>query len=254
MKPMKAVTNSSALRRYGMKCLVGANVVCTLLTWPVAAVQKSDDSVSADLNKVLNLMRTHDEWQNRHLVEYRVRRMFYAENPRFNQESTLEVKTRFQRPDTFESEVVRSEGSQLIRERVFDKILDAEKEAGAKQNKREVGITPANYNFIPIGTQDCSGRTCYHLRITPKQKNKYSLNGEIWVDADDGAIVRMQGSPAVRPSFWTLSTEIERRYERIEGVWLCVGTDSTSNLFIAGRSTLKINYDYVEVQTEDNLE
>ena len=253
-RAIEAPMKSKATCGYRMKRFVAANVVITLLSTSVAAIQRSADSAKADLTKVLNLMRVHDDWQNRHLVEYQVRRRFYAENPRFKQESTLEVKTRFRRPGIFESEVVRSEGSQMIRERVFDKILDAEKEASSKEIKREVSITPANYDFVPIGRQDCGGRACYNIRITPKQKNKYSLNGQIWVDAEDGAIVRMQGSPAVRPSFWTLSTEIERRYERIDGVWLCVDTESTSNIFVAGRSTLKINYDYIEVHTEDNLE
>jgi hypothetical protein len=215
---------------------------------PAPAIQIKSNSDPSELNKILDSMKTHDEWQDRHLVEFQAHRKFYAANPRFKQESTLEVKTVFRQPGTLESEVVRSEGSQLIRTRVFDKILEAEKEAN--QTKREVGITPANYNFTLLGTRDCDGRPCYNLRITPKHKSKYSINGEIWVDVEDGAIIRLEGSPAQRPSFWTLSTEIERRYRRIDGVWLCVEMSSTSDIFIAGRSTLKIDYDYSVVQTE----
>jgi hypothetical protein len=220
----------------------------------MAGVQSSDNSVPGDLDKVLNLMRAHEEWQTRHLIEYQVHRKFYAENARFRQESILEVNTRFRSPSTFESEIVRSEGSQLIRERVFDKILEAEKEAGLKATRGEVAINPANYRFSLLARQDCGGRSCYALQITPKHKNKYSLNGRIWVDAEDGAIVRLQGEPAIRPSFWTLATEVERRYERISGVWLCVDMESASNIFVAGRSTLKINYDYVKIEMEDNPE
>jgi hypothetical protein len=88
--------------------------------------------------------------------------------------------------------------------------------------------------------------------ITPRQKSKYAIDGNIWVDEADGAIVRIHGSPAKRPSFWTRSAEIERRYRRIEGVWLCIAMESTSTLLIAGRSTLKIDYDYLSVQTESS--
>jgi hypothetical protein len=228
-----------------------AAVILGFPLMPVASTQTPENG-PGDLDKVLNLMRVHDEWQNHHLVEYQMQRKFYAENSRFGQESTLEVKTRFRRPATFESEVVRSEGSKLIRERVFDKILEAEQDANSKKGTREVGITPANYKFVLIGKEDCDGRACYNLRITPIHKSKYALNGQIWVDAEDGAIVRMQGSPAVRPSLWTLSTEIERRYKRIDGVWLCSDMESTSNILIAGRSTLRVNYNYLQVET-DNL-
>ena len=59
-------------------------------------------------------------------------------------------------------------------------------------------------------------------------------------------MVRLQGSPAQRPSFWTLRT-IERRYRRIDGIWLCEAMESTSDIVIAGRSTLKVDYDYSDV-------
>jgi hypothetical protein len=226
-----------------------AVIIFGLLSIPGSALQSRQNSDAAVLNRILERMNAHEEWQKRHLVEYQVHRKFYAANPRFKQESVLEVKTVFRQPGTLESEVVRSEGSQLIRTRVFDKILEAEKEAN--KTKQEVSITPENYNFTLIGNQDCAGRPCYNLQITPKHKNKYSINGQIWIDAEDGALVRLQGSPAQRPSFWTLNTQVERRYERIEGVWLCVDMESTSDILIAGRSTLKVDYDYSIVQTKE---
>jgi hypothetical protein len=194
-------------------------------------------------------MHAHDEWQNQRLLEYQVHRRFYAANPRFKQESVLEATTVFRQPSTYETEVDRTEGSDLIRKKVFDEILAAEKEANTKKVKQETTITPFNYNFALIGKEECGDRPCYNLRITPKQKNKYSLEGQIWVDAEDGAIVRMQGSPAKRPSFWTLSTQIERRYKRMDGIWLCDAMESTSNIFVAGKSTLKVDYNYLRVQT-----
>jgi len=84
-------------------------------------------------------------------------------------------------------------------------------------------------------------------------KRKYLIQGQIWIDAEDWSIVRIQGSLAKRPSFWTLSTEINRRYKRIGGIWLCDGMESTSNILVAGRSTLKIDYNYVSVRTEGSV-
>jgi hypothetical protein len=224
-----------------------------LLIWvstvmPATTRQNDRDSASTELNEILDRMRFHEEWQAAHLIEYQMHRRFYAENARFKQESMLEAKTLFRQPSTFETEVVRTEGSDLIREKVFDKILEAEKEANSQKVKKEVTIAPANYKFALINKQDCNGRPCYNLRISPKQKSKYSIEGQIWVDAEDGAIVRLQGSPAKKPSFWTLSTQIERRYRRIDGIWLCEAMESTSNIFIAGKSSLKVDYNYLRVQ------
>src|SRR5437762_6607442 len=78
------------------------------------------------LDEILNRMKDYDEWQERYLVEYRAQRKFRAENLRFKEDATLEVMTTFRRPDTLESQVLRAEGSKLIRERVFNKILRSE--------------------------------------------------------------------------------------------------------------------------------
>src|SRR6266496_2004118 len=78
-----------------------------------------------NIDEILDRMKAHDEWQRRYLVEYRAHRKFSATNPRFKEDATLEVRTTFHRPDTLESQVIRAEGSKLIRERVFDKILEA---------------------------------------------------------------------------------------------------------------------------------
>jgi len=242
-------------RRYN-EWMLRLTFVCifALLAQQVVAAQNNSSAAAPNLNDILERIAAHDAWQNGTLIEYQVRRTFHAANPRFNMESMLEVRTRFRRPRTFESEVLRSEGSELIREHVFAKILDAEKEVNTSNNKKEVDITQANYNFKLAGTEECGGRVCYRLGITPKQKTKYAIAGQIWVDGEDGAIVRIQGSPAKRPSFWTLSTEIERRYTKVHGVWLCEAMESKSNIFIGGPSTLKIDYNYAGVETERRSE
>jgi hypothetical protein len=61
----------------------------------------------------------------------------------------------------------------------------------------------------------------------------------------------MHGVPARRPSIWTLKTEIDRRYMRIDGIWLPQRLDSSSDIMIAGHSTLSIEYTYNSVQTEN---
>jgi|ERR1051326_35413 hypothetical protein len=88
-------------------------------------------------------------------------RNFHAGNLKFEEDATLEVRTTFRRPDTIESQVLRAEGSRLIRERVFDNILKAENETHSKLAKQQVDIVPANYSFSYIGQCLCHDRKCY---------------------------------------------------------------------------------------------
>ena len=53
------------------------------------------------------------------------------------------------------------------------------------------------------GREDCGGRECYRLGIVPKRQEKYLIDGQIWIDAEDWGIVRIQGSPAKRPAIWS---------------------------------------------------
>jgi hypothetical protein len=55
--------------------------------------------------------------------------------------------------------VLRAEGSKIIRDRVFNKILEAGNETNAtKLTKQQIDIVPANYSFSYLGWEDCDGR------------------------------------------------------------------------------------------------
>jgi hypothetical protein len=203
-----------------------------------------------NVDEILDRMKAHDEWQRQYLIQYRAQRKFSATNPRFKKDATLEVRTTFRRPDTHESQVLRAEGSGMIRERVFDKILEAENETKSTVTKRQIDIGPANYSFKYLGREDCDGRGCYRLGITAKRKEKYLIEGQIWVDAEDWGIVRIQGSPTKRPSFWTRKTVIDRRYKRMDGMWLNDRLESISDVLVAGRSSLTIQYSYESIETD----
>ena len=201
------------------------------------------------LSQILDGMATHNEWQRNTLDEYEAQRLFSASNKRFNVHAKLNVTTIFQRPHSIESLVTAHEGSACIRKRVFHKILKAESETTGREAKQQIDITPANYVFTLMGEEVCENRKCFRLRISPRRKGKYSLDGEVWVDAEDYAIVRIKGSPSKRPSFWTRRTEIDRRYKRFGGIWLPYRFESASRILIFGRSTLSIVYSYNSLRT-----
>ena len=203
------------------------------------------------MEQILDRMSSRTDWQNRKLAEVQVDRKFYAANARFRTDSTMVVHTIYRPPDEMQSTVVSQQGSNLIRTRVFDKILEAENETRSKKAKQQVDIIPDNYWFALAtpGIEECDGRGCLHLKISPKRRDKYSLLGDIWVDAEDYSIVRIHGTPAKRPSLWTLHTEIDRRYKKIAGMWLPDRLESSSNVMIAGPSKLSIEYSYKDVET-----
>jgi hypothetical protein len=203
---------------------------------------RCDIGTPVDETRILESMTERGLELARAFNGYRAVRTFQAENKRFNKKAVMVVETTVQKGHYSASRLISFEGSELIRNRVFEKILEAE--ADAEKQGREVDLTTANYRFRFEGVEAWKGRDNYIFSVTPLKKNKYAVIGRIWLDCDDFQIARIQGSPSKRPSFWTLSVRIEKEYQKQEGRWLPFRTFSESSVLFAGKSTLAIDYAY----------
>jgi len=203
------------------------------------------DELRPSLNDILSRMTAQRQWQDNALREYHARRRFHASNDRFNMDSTMDVLTVFQWPHSLQSTILKHEGSDFIRDHVFEKILEAETDLAEND---QADIIPKNYDFTIVDKEDCLGRPCWRLNIKPKRKDKFLIDGDIWVDAADYAVSRVHGSPSKRVSIWVSKVEIDRRLCRIDGVWLTDRIESSSNIRLAGNVGLEIEYIYENVK------
>ena len=73
------------------------------------------------------------------------------------------------------------------------------------------------------------------------------MDGSIFVNPDDGDLVRIEGRLSKTPSFWTRRVEVVRHYQRINGVRVPVAIESVAQVLIAGRSTFSMSYEYETV-------
>ena len=95
--------------------------------------------------------------------------------------------------------ITRTRGN-FIGERIVRELLDAETESAKVLHGREIGRP--NYDFVFLRQENFGLAPEYVLRIVPKRKDKFSLRGQIWVDATTFRIRRIEGVPAKNPSFW----------------------------------------------------
>jgi hypothetical protein len=56
--------------------------------------------------------------------------------------------------------------------------------------------------------------------VKPKAPTKYHFVGRIWVDAEDFAVARIEGTPAVKPSIWISKTAFVHTYKKVVSFWL----------------------------------
>jgi outer membrane lipoprotein-sorting protein len=154
----------------------------------------------------------------------------------------MTVRITYRSPDKKEFTVVSERGSGTIRDRVFKRLLEAEVESMQPQNQQRIEITDENYAFRLLKSPQTGANDMYVLQATPRHKNKFLFRGRIWVDANDFAVIRVEGEPAVNPSWWTPKTDFVRVYQRVGTFWLPESNESITKVRMFGTAVLTITY------------
>jgi hypothetical protein len=187
---------------------------------------------------LVDMFLAHDERQP--LRQYRALRRIRARNERFNREAHVDVATTFDVDSGFNYEILKEEGSTIIRDRAVRPLLEREARAWSDGTAQRSMLTRLNYDFAAV---DEPGR----LLIRPRRKDVLLVEGEILVSPSDGDLLRIDGRLAKSPSFWTRRVDVVREYRRIAGVRVPVGVWSRAWVRIAGVSTLEMLYEYEEI-------
>jgi len=159
-----------------------------------------------------------------------------------HKKADMVVRTDYQAPNKKEFTIVSESGSGTVRDRVFKKLLEAEQESMRDENQQRSAITPENYTFQLTDHQKSATDEFYVLDAQPRSKNKFLFRGHIWVNAKDFAITRVEGEPAVNPSWWTVKTDFKRSYQKIGDFWLPQANESETKVRIFGTAVLTIEY------------
>jgi hypothetical protein len=179
----------------------------------------------------------------------RVYRLEYRGFPS-SRSAEITVDVRYRSPATKEFSIRSESGSHFLVEKVFQRMLQSEKEALLDDNQTRVALNNDNYRFILAGQESLPSGLTYILMVEPRTSNKLLYRGRIWVDAEDFAVVRIEASPAKNPSFWTKETKIEQAYAKVGNFWLPVSNRSTSAIRLGGHAYFTIDYRDYKITAE----
>jgi outer membrane lipoprotein-sorting protein len=197
--------------------------------------------LSAD--EVMDRVAEMNDQRSHSLVEYSGLRTYHLECHCLSHKSAnMVVRIDYHAPVRKDFTVVSESGSGTIRERVFKQLLKAEQESMLLENQQRSALTRENYSFELLEYQASSTNEVYVLKAQPMKSNKFLFRGRIWVDARDFAVTRIEGEPAVNPSWWTERTDFTRTYEKIGDYWLPESNESHSKVRMFGTAVLTIEY------------
>jgi len=205
------------------------------------------------VDQVVDHLVANNAKRSQNLLHSEATRVYHLDYRGFpsNREAEMTVDASYDSPANKEFKIVSQSGSRIILDRVFSKLLEAEKESIRPEIASQTQLSRENYEFQLTG-YDASTRQ-YQLQVTPKHKSKYVYQGKVWVDATDFAVTRIEAEPALNPSFWTKKSEVHHEYEKIQNSWVPARNESISYIRLGGRATLTIEYkDYrlTEAQTD----
>ncbi len=176
------------------------------------------------------------------LRSYVAIRRLESVNDRHNKEAWLVARTELREDGSFHYEVLDEGGSEFIRNKVLHEALEKEQDVHADGRAHRAGLTRDNYAFSAPTTTD----GLVHVGLAPRRKADMLVKGTL-VASPDGEILRVEGDLVKRPSFWTRSVHIVRQYGRIAGEHVPVQLDTTAQVRFAGVSTLRVTYEYLEI-------
>ena len=195
------------------------------------------------VEQITERMVARDQERAESLRSYVGMRRYRVENHRFGKKAEMVVTVRYAYPGVKEFEVVAESGSAAVRKLALRRMIDTERDASREEKlRRETRITPANYDFQLSGSEIVEGRLCFVLRATPKTRNPLLFRGTVWVDGEDFAIVRIEGSPAKSPSFWTRRIHFTHQYRKFGPYWLPVSNHSRTDVLVFGTTETSVEY------------
>lgn len=174
-------------------------------------------------------------------VANQARRRLEASSAKLKESAWMEALTHYDPAKGFTYTIIAHGGSDRIRKRVLEAVLEAEQENSARGQWRKGNLSRANYEFSFGGH---AGDGMLKMQLTPKRKDSRLVLGSALVTAPSGNLVRVEGRLSKSPSFWVRWVKVSRSYSPIGGAMMPVAIESTADVRIAGMSTFSMTYDY----------
>jgi hypothetical protein len=159
----------------------------------------------------------------------------------------MTVKTTY-RKDAGKSYVIVSQsGSELLLKEVLGRILDNERVMTQPANRAPAVLTTANYSMTVKGDETVNGRACRVVAIVPKKSSPYLFRGTIWVDTQDGSIVKLDGVASKAASMLAGATQVSRQYTNVNGLPMATHAEALAGSWLLGQTTIDIDYSGYEM-------
>jgi hypothetical protein len=207
------------------------------LTAPLAPLRRGVTEV-----EIFDELLAHNALRTATLLDYSALRTYQVIDLRGKVHAEEVGRMEYQAPDKKSFVVTSEKGSGLIRHLALKPLIESEIETTAGKEHHDSAIAPANYTLEPLGEQQVGPYHCFVVRAIPKRRDKYLFEGKVWIDVDDYAVVRIEGHPAKKLSFWIERADFVRQYQKIGAFWFPQRDMTFVQVRLYGKKALTIDH------------
>ena len=193
-------------------------------------------------NQVLAELATHNEERRTAMHDYTVLRTYQVVDLKGKVHAEEIGRMEFLSPDKKTFTVTSESGSGLVRNMALNPLIKSEIETAAGKEHHDSAISADNYSLNLLGEQQVGPYRCFVAEVQPKRKDKYLFEGKLWIDVKDYSVVRIEGHPAKKLSFWIQRADFVRQYQKIDSFWLPQKDETLVQVRLYGKKLLKIEH------------
>jgi hypothetical protein len=225
--------------------------------------QESDQTLATPLEplrsgategQIFAELLAHNDLRKGALADYSALRTYQVVDLKGKVHAEEVGRMEFRAPDKKTFAVTSEKGSGLIRHMALNPLISSEIETASGKEHHDSAIAPDNYTVTLLGEQQVGPYRCFVMQAVPKRKDKYLFEGKLWIDVEDYAVVRIEGHPAKKLSFWIERADLVRQYQKIGGFWLPQRDETFVQVRLYGKKVLTIDHQDYVVNGAENRE
>lgn len=193
-------------------------------------------------SQVFAELAVHNEQRRSALHDYSVLRTYQVIDLKGKVHAEEVGHMEFLSPDKKTFTVTSESGSGLVRNMALNPLIKSEIETAAGKEHHDSAISADNYSLNLLGEQRVGPYRCFVAEVRPNRKDKYLFEGKLWIDVKDYSVVRIEGHPAKKLSFWIQRADFVRQYQKIDGFWLPEKDQTLVQVRLYGKKVLTIDH------------
>jgi outer membrane lipoprotein-sorting protein len=198
---------------------------------PAAVIRRVDAAVAARFENILGFTDVE------HYVVYRG-------DDQVHPAAEMTVRDTYKKGVGKTYTVISQSGSSILLHFGLKPLLENEQTINQPGNVEKSWFNSANYvmKLNSAAVQKLNGRDCFALDIKPKEVAPNLIIGTMWVDAQDGTLVQIDGVASKNPSAFSGTTHMMREYTNINGYSMAIHARAESDSALLGRTVVTIDY------------